>query len=293
MEKILSKYKFQVELIKNIEYHQKTYPVYQISEGNKINPKAQILLTGAIHGLEKIGANIIFSFLKIIKNKKINLENIHIIAIPIANPYGYVNETRCNGNNVDLMRNAPFDAERVVPFLGGHKISNFFPYYRGEKLEEENLILVNLVDELLLKEIPLFHLDIHSGFGNETEIWTPQDTYIDVNNSLYRLFKHSCFIFKNQPYNSHGDMLKYLFDTFKHKKKYVPVTLEIGFFYKINSLKEISFWKKFLKNPFKFLKFKRWFFSPKYGEKRKVIRVHTQFLIDLVQKINKNPLLYE
>lgn len=47
------------------------------------------------------------------------LQSVRLVFMPIVNPGGMWANTRSNPNGVDLMRNAPQNAEGRVPFLAG------------------------------------------------------------------------------------------------------------------------------------------------------------------------------
>ena len=53
----------------------------------------------------------------------------------MVNPYGLHHGTRSNANGVDLMRNAPIDANVTskLPLISGHRVSPSLPWYPEEK----------------------------------------------------------------------------------------------------------------------------------------------------------------
>ncbi len=60
------------------------------------------------------------------------LDAVRLLFMPLVNPGGMWQSTRCNPQGVDLMRNAPVDALEKVPFLlGGQRLSPRLPWYRG------------------------------------------------------------------------------------------------------------------------------------------------------------------
>src|SRR5690606_1753047 len=105
------------------------------------------------------------------------LQQVRLLFVPLVNPVGMLNRRRSNGNGVDLMRNAPIDAQGHVPFLlGGQRTSRYLPWYRGRKqapMEKEASALLQLVEETVLQSRFVISLDCHSGFGHQDQVWFP------------------------------------------------------------------------------------------------------------------------
>jgi hypothetical protein len=60
------------------------------------------------------------------------LQRLHIVFMPIVNPGGMLRGTRANPQGVDLMRNAPVQAQDgAPPLLSGQRIGPWLPWYRG------------------------------------------------------------------------------------------------------------------------------------------------------------------
>ena len=81
---------------------------------------------GGVHGLERIGAEVVIAFLQNIvtrldwdTNLHRLLDHVRLVFMPIVNPGGMWAATRANPRGVDLMRNAPVDAREKVPYLLG------------------------------------------------------------------------------------------------------------------------------------------------------------------------------
>ena len=128
-------------------------PLVALDFGSR-NPTAPVfLLTAGVHGLERIGTRVVNSYLKTLISLAQWDESIHhllskvrFVVIPILNPVGMYLSWRSNGNGVDLMRNAPVEADpgTTPGIAGGHRISPKLPWYRGllgQPMEQEGQIL--------------------------------------------------------------------------------------------------------------------------------------------------------
>jgi hypothetical protein len=117
----------------------KKFPVYRLALGNPDPKLPAIGFFGGIHGLERIGTQVLLCFLRgllarLSWDRSLHhlLSDVRLVFMPLINPGGMWQSTRCNPHGVDLMRNAPIEAEGRVPFLlGGHRISPRLPWYRG------------------------------------------------------------------------------------------------------------------------------------------------------------------
>lgn len=271
------------EPILKIQHKGESYNLTAFSLGVK-TPEAPVLfLTGGIHGLERIGADLCLSLLKSTidrltwdQNLRQLLESIRLVFLPLVNPVGYYNFTRSNGKGVDLMRNAPVEALDPVPFLlGGHRISDKIPWYRGPTniLEPENQALVDLFSRECSLSRCVISLDFHSGFGLQDRLWFPYSKtkepfeHLAEMNSFVQLFEntHPYHIYKIEPqshaYLLNGDIWDYLYADYikKNSNVYLPLTLEMGSWnwVKKNPLQLIS--KDGLFNPVKKHRVKRTF----------------------------------
>jgi hypothetical protein len=72
---------------------------------------------GGVHGLERIGADVVIAYLQSIVQRlrwdttlHAQFEKLRMVFVPVVNPGGMLLRTRANPNGVDLMRNAPLDA---------------------------------------------------------------------------------------------------------------------------------------------------------------------------------------
>lgn len=214
------------------------HPIYSLSFGSQ-DPKAPTLgFVAGVHGLERIGSEVCLSLLQSFvstlewdRQLQEVLKRIRIFFIPTVNPYGIQHRRRSNANGVDLMRNAPIDAEGDVTFLvGGHRHSPILPWFRGRKdeMEIESSALVKEIERQISHSVCSFVLDIHSGFGVQDRLWFPfaksSQPYQDL--SLVWAFKklftqvHPYHFYKIEPqsinYTTHGDLWDYIYT--RHEK---------------------------------------------------------------------------
>ena len=92
-------------------------PFYVLEMGATTPLAPTLALIGGVHGIERIGSQVILSFLRTLLRRldwdptaMEMLAQIRLVVIPIVNPGGMWNNSRANPNGVDLMRNAPVDA---------------------------------------------------------------------------------------------------------------------------------------------------------------------------------------
>jgi hypothetical protein len=231
----------------------KRFPVYQLTLGNPDPKLPAIGFFGGIHGLERIGTKVLLYFLRSLitrlkwdKSLHHLLQDVRLVFMPLVNPGGMSQSSRSNPQGVDLMRNAPIEAEGGVPFLlGGHRISPHLPWYRGvagDEMEIENQALCRLVQEELLSHPFSIAVDCHSGFGLRDRVWFPHAHNVhpigrlaDII-ALEELFQqthpNNRYLFEPQSlhYCAHGDVWDYLYlQTEKDQSKtFLPLTLEMG-----------------------------------------------------------------
>ncbi len=231
----------------------KRFPVYQLALGNPDPNLPAIGFFGGIHGLERIGTQVLLCFLRgllarLSWDRSLHhlLKDVRLVFMPLINPGGMWQSTRCNPQGVDLMRNAPIEAEGRVPFLlGGHRISPRLPWYRGAAggaMESENQALCRIVQEELLARPFSIAVDCHSGFGLRDRVWFPHaHSMHPIANlaeilALEELFRqaqpNNRYLFEPQSrqYRTHGDVWDYLYLQAQQDKSktFLPLTLEMG-----------------------------------------------------------------
>ena len=95
----------------------KRFPVYQLTLGNP-DPKLPCIgFFGGVHGLERIGTQVLLYFLRSLLTRlewdnslHHLLQDVRLVFMPLINPGGMWQSTRSNPRGVDLMRNAPIEA---------------------------------------------------------------------------------------------------------------------------------------------------------------------------------------
>jgi hypothetical protein len=231
----------------------KRFPVYQLSLGNPDPKLPSIGFFGGIHGLERIGTQVLLYFLRGLiarlewdKSLHYLLQDVRLEFMPLINPGGMWQSTRCNPQGVDLMRNAPIEATDRVPFLlGGHRISPHLPWYRGvsgAEMESENQALCRTVQVELLARPFSIAVDCHSGFGLRDRVWFPYAHSVDpiahladiltLEELFQQNYPNSRYLFEPQSlqYRTHGDVWDYLYQQAQQDKSktFLPLTLEMG-----------------------------------------------------------------
>ncbi len=231
----------------------KSLPIYTFSIGCTEPTCPVLFITGGVHGLERIGAQLAWSLLKTSLDRllwdeslRLLFTKIRLVVVPLVNPYGYENYRRSNKNGVDLMRNSSIDATEKVPFLlGGQRYSAKLPWFRGDKakLEIENETLATIFKEEVSHSMCAIAVDFHSGFGMKDRLWfpfsytkKPFDNLAEMH-ALSHLFEqtHPYHIYQIEPqsegYLLNGDMWDYLYLEFIKNNKtgvFLPITLEMG-----------------------------------------------------------------
>ncbi|MBI3480096.1 MAG: zinc carboxypeptidase [Nitrosomonadales bacterium] len=231
----------------------KLFPVYRLTLGNPDPTLPAIGFFGGIHGLERIGTQVLLYFLRglIARLEWDNtlhhlLQDVRLVFMPLINPGGMWQSTRCNPQGVDLMRNAPIEATGKVPFLlGGHRISPHLPWYRGlagVQMESENQALCLTVQEELLSRSFSIAVDCHSGFGSRDRIWFPHAHSVNpiahladiftLEKLFQKIYPNNKYLFEPQSvqYRTHGDIWDYLYLQAQQddSKTFLPLTLEMG-----------------------------------------------------------------
>jgi hypothetical protein len=228
------------------------FPVYAICLGNPDPDVPAVGFFGGVHGLERIGAEVVLVYLRSLVARLSwdsvlhrELESVRLVFMPIVNPGGMWRGTRANPNGVDLMRNAPLESAERVPFMiGGQRISARLPWYQGPRggpMEAESQALCRVVEEELLSREFSIALDCHSGFGLHDRLWFPHAhttlpiEHLPEMHALKEIFdqtytNHS-YLFEPQSrqYLTHGDLWDHLYLQAENSgRTFLPLTLEMG-----------------------------------------------------------------
>lgn len=229
------------------------YPVHVITMGNSSPDVPGVGYFGGVHGLERIGAEVVIAYLHSLVMRlqwdstlHKQLETLRLVFMPIVNPGGMAFGTRANPNGVDLMRNAPVDAHEPVPWLvGGQRISSGLPWYRGQHgkaMEIENQAVCDVVTSELLTRDFSVSVDCHSGFGARDRVWFPYAhkrapiSHLAEMQALKNIFvqsnNHHRYVIEPQSlqYLAHGDLWDYLYiqSCTASTRVFLPLTLEMG-----------------------------------------------------------------
>ncbi|MEI7682596.1 MAG: M14 family zinc carboxypeptidase [Betaproteobacteria bacterium] len=270
-------------------------PVYAVCLGNPSPDVPAVGFFGGVHGLERIGAEVVLVYLRSLVARlrwdsvlHRELESVRLVFMPIVNPGGMLCGTRANANGIDLMRNAPVESKERVPFMiGGQRFSPRLPWYqgpRGAPMEAEGRALCDVVEEELLTREFSLALDCHSGFGLNDRLWFPHahtavpiehlpeiHALKDISDQTYT--NHS-YLFEPQSrqYLTHGDLWDHLYlQASQPGRVFLPLTLEMGSW----------LWVK--KNPRQLFS-RHGIFNPLIGHRlQRVLRRHLSWLDFLVR----------
>ena len=243
--------RIEQRLLCEVSFDKQRSPVHAYLLGSQ-NPQAPAVgFFGGVHGLERIGAEVVIAYLRSLvmrlrwdETLHRQLESMRLVFVPLVNPGGLCRGTRANPNGVDLMRNAPVDARERVPYLvGGQRISAALPWYRGNlgaPMESESAALCKVVAEELSCRPFSITVDCHSGFGLHDRVWFPfahTTRPIDHLPEIHALCEtmdetllHHRYIVEPQSrqYLAHGDLWDHLYLGVRPERVFLPLTLEMG-----------------------------------------------------------------
>ncbi|MGJ8692864.1 MAG: M14 family zinc carboxypeptidase [Thalassotalea sp.] len=275
------------KVIAEVPYENRLLPIYAFSLGSE-SPDAPVMnFVGGVHGLERIGSQVIIAYLetllaRLLWDDNLNqlLENLRINFIPMVNPIGMAVCSRANGNHVDLMRNAPVESNEKTAFLvGGHRLSTLLPWYRGDldgAMEIESQALCDFIEQDTQSSPFALSLDCHSGFGITDRIWLPYaksrlqpiahiGEMYHLRELFFQSYPHQDYIFEPQAnhYLCHGDLWDYLYDrSLSRATVFLPLTLEMGS------------WRWIRKNPLQIVKSLGLYHPMKPHRVKRVLRGH-------------------
>lgn len=243
----------QVDILHRERHAGRDFPLHLVTLGTPDPEAPTFFLMGGLHGLERIGSDVVIAYLQnLLSRLRWDESFLHllgrmrIVMLPIFNPVGMLQERRANSRGVDLMRNAP--VESPVPalataFYRGQVLSPRLPYYRGTGLEPEIVALLDYCRRDLFKADPLLTLDLHSGFGARDQIWFPFAHTRKIFPRVPEIMALSSILDEAQPhhryvvepqclhYTAHGDLWDFLYREHGRShadQTFIPLTLELS-----------------------------------------------------------------
>jgi len=238
-------------VVREIPVDGQRFPIHVIALGNPDRDVPAVGYFGGVHGLERIGSNVLLHYLRgLVMQLRWDtvlqrlLESLRMVFMPIVNPGGMWRGTRANPNGVDLMRNAPLEAtERALFMVGGQRVSAGLPWYRGPlgaAMEAEAAAVCEVVEQELLARDFSLAIDCHSGFGLTDRIWFPyaysKRPFVQLAevHQFVSIFEqsnpHHRYVFEPQSrqYLAHGDLWDHLHRSTRPERTFLPLTLEMG-----------------------------------------------------------------
>jgi hypothetical protein len=247
--------RMRTDVICEVQARGTSLPVHCLEFGSTAPGAPAIGFFGGVHGVERIGTQVLLAFLHaLIERLRWDdtlmhiLERLRLVFVPLVNPGGMLLQRRSNPNGVDLMRNAPVEGDDDVSWmLGGQRLSSTLPWYRGKRgapMEPEAQALCRVVEERLHPHPFSLTLDCHSGFGSTDRIWFPYARTRDPIEALPEIYAlrtmfrnthpyHNIYIIEPQArqYTTHGDLWDHLCAQARARPDqnvFIPLTLEMG-----------------------------------------------------------------
>lgn len=245
----------RVETLATVEHKGMSFPLLAIAFGPADPTTPALALFGGVHGLERIGSRVVIAYLQTLMElarwdlgAQEMLQTTRLLMMPLVNPVGMFLNRRANGNAVDLMRNAPVEAEglRDWHLFGGHRLTPRLPWYRGQEgapMETEAQAVCDFVRRELFPAKVAISVDVHSGYGKVDRLWFPYakarqpfaslPETLALKQLLDRTYANHVYRVEPQSreYLAHGDLWDYLYDehrTLRSDHCFIPFTLELG-----------------------------------------------------------------
>lgn len=247
--------KARLETLCEVGFEDATLPVRVLTLGAS-RPDAPVLIcVGGVHGLERIGAQVVLGFIETLVaatrwDRAVcdMLETVRLSFLPVLNPVGVLIGRRSNGRGVDLMRNAPVDADRwelPLKLYRGQRFSRRLPWFRGARgvLEPEAAALCDWIAVQARTSPFVITLDVHSGFYGADRIWFPYARtqalfphiaeMLALKTLLDETYSRHRYVVEPQAtqYTTHGDLWDYIYDAHRAANDasvFLPLTLELG-----------------------------------------------------------------
>lgn len=126
--------------------------------------KPTFIVTAGLHGVEPDAVHSVYHFMKDLCENYMESDhleylrnNIKFVIVPLANPWGYVNQSYHNANNVDLNKN----------FAHGYRTNGTANTGANAYSEVETQLLKGVFDSY---SNAVFHLECHGKYGEDTSI---------------------------------------------------------------------------------------------------------------------------
>ncbi len=244
-----------VETLRTVWWKGRGFPIKAVSLGAPRGDAPVLVCVGGVHGLERIGCGVVLGFLQALasagswdRNVEHMLESMRVLFLPVLNPIGVMVHRRSNGNGVDLMRNAPVDADGWgMPgrLYRGQRLSRLLPWFRGDeaRMEPEAEALCEWLRRETFCSSRVIAVDVHSGFFGADRLWFPYARTralfphaaeaLAVKRLLDATYPRHRYVVEPQAtqYTTHGDLWDYLYDQYRlHNPEgiFMPFTLELG-----------------------------------------------------------------
>lgn len=271
---------FEVQSVAEVHTAGPSFELFTAAIGSRDPLAPAIGFFGGIHGLERIGTQLILNYMRALLSRldwdtllQQQLQNVRLVFMPIVNPGGMWAHKRANPRGVDLMRNAAQRAESRVPFLaGGQTMSPLLPWYCGRPgapMETESTALLKVVREQLASRPFSLALDCHSGYGFDDSIWFPYaktrrlmahlPEMFALKTMLEQAMPHHDYSFEPQSnqYLLHGDLWDHAYEHTPAGHVFLPMTLELGSWLWIRKNPRQLFSRHGIFNPIKAHRIKR------------------------------------
>ncbi|MDD2767764.1 MAG: DUF2817 domain-containing protein [Methylococcus sp.] len=245
----------RVETLAQLRHGEESFPLLAISFG-PTDPTIPVLaLFGGVHGLERIGTRVVIAYLRTILElarwdevTREMLQKTRLLIVPLVNPVGMYLKRRSNGEFVDLMRNAPVQAEGLPRWhlFAGQRLSASLPWYQGAAeapMQTEAQALCDFVRREIFPARVALSVDVHSGYGRVDRLWFPYARTLEpfpnlpeavaLRHLLDRTHHNHIYCMEPQSrqYLAHGDLWDYLYDEYRAQQSgghFIPFTLELG-----------------------------------------------------------------
>ena len=272
--------RFDVQTVAEVHTGGPPFEIFTAAIGSP-DPRAPAIgFFGGIHGLERIGSQLILNYMRALLFRlewdtllAQQLRRVRLVFMPIVNPGGMWAHKRAKPRGVELMSNAPQRADERVPFLaGGQSWSPLLPWYCGRPgapMEAESTALLKVVREQLASRPFSLALDCHSGYGFDDSLWFPYARTRRLMAHLPEMFTLKAMLEQSMPHHDysfepqsnqyllHGDLWDHAYDMAPPGHVFLPMTLELGSWLWIRKNPRQLFSRHGIFNPIKAHRIKR------------------------------------